>query len=539
MMVDTVTPRLRKIEREIDSEYKANPLVSLPFGEACWNVMVFYEDYAIRDIVRFRTPTVHELAAKADYIVVQIQYPLRWLSEACKREPKCSYTYSEANYGAAFRLFDLAHNYNPFDSAFTYASHGYVNLQLDRNVISVIGGLLTDSRYEAYDRLILVSPKLPDFTYTNIISLIQPKLIVKEDNFHYQLGRRFVSQIMDFLLPVFEEQFHLPTNWVFPRYSVVEFRRLASVLGTLGFIHHIARLLAASQGCAGLAINNAILLIDPDRLFRLLARYSGIEGQKVNYFIEDFTYGSRGVKHPDPALQPIIPLDSKTLAIMPNIIINCSMERNWISLMNRIAEDRLNYLKLTNEKEDAMRRTILSKLTDSSLRIFHGRIPGAKDLPDIDLALISQRDKAVILAELKWFIAPAEVREVIEKSEEIRKGITQALILSQAYAESPHLFQEALGIDFSYTISFIVLSENMIGQDWVQDSRIPVLQADHFCRKASELSDLRILIDWITLRHYLPTEGIHYRVAPMRASIGRWILDWYGIEPLISGLFDP
>jgi hypothetical protein len=215
------------------------------------------------------------------------------------------------------------------------------------------------------------------------------------------------------------------------------------------------------------------------------------------------------------------------------------MERNWISLMNRIAEDRPNYLRLTNEKEDAMRRTILSKLTNPSLRIFNGRIPGAKDLPDIDLALISQRHKAVILAELKWFIAPAEVREVIEKSEEIRKGIAQAILLSQAYAKSPHLFHEALGFNFSYIISFIVLSENMIGQDWVQDPRIPVLQADHFCRKANELSDLRVLIDWITLRHYLPTEGIHYRFAPMRASIGRWSLDWYGIEPLISGLFDP
>ena len=57
-------------------------------------------------------------------------------------------------------------------------------------------------------------------------------------------------------------------------------------------------------------------------------------------------------------------------------------------------------------------------------------------LPDVDLAIISDSEKMCLLLELKWFIDPAEAREIIEKSEEIEKGISQVLQLKQAFGNN-------------------------------------------------------------------------------------------------------
>lgn len=501
--------------------------------------MAFYEDFAMGDIIQVKFPSIHDSAAKADYIVVHLQYPIRWLYSSCAVGNQERYGYSDSNYDASRLLFELSHEYGVFDTVFTYASRGHIELELNKSLISVKGGYFTDSRYEAYDRLIPIRRTLPDFTRTNIVDLVQSHLIVREDTFHYQLGRRLVSQAMDFLKPIFSAQYQLPDHWEFPRYSLIEFRRMASVLGSLGFIHYIARILSAQQGCVGLCINSAILVIDPSRLSKLLERYSGVEARKVEYFIEDFTLGSRGIRTPDPAIQPLVRLTPSMVGVMPNLIINSSMERNWISLINRIAGDRPSYLRLANDKEQVMRTSIVTSMTSQEVQSFTGRFPGDKNLPDIDLALISQKDKVVLVIELKWFIAPSEVREVLEKSEEISKGINQALALSDTFASSPELFYDILGVDNTYKFHFLVLSENSIGGDWIQDKRIPVLESSHFCRKANSLNDFRSLIEWMSERRYLPIEGTHYEIVPVHSSIGEWSLNWYGLNPLVTQQFDP
>jgi hypothetical protein len=39
---------------------------------------------------------------------------------------------------------------------------------------------------------------------------------------------------------------------------------------------------------------------------------------------------------------------------------------------------------------------------------------------------------------------------------------------------------------------------------------------------------------WLENREYLPTEGVHYQVFDLEASVGRWTLEWYGIKGLVD-----
>ena len=89
-------------------------------------------------------------------------------------------------------------------------------------------------------------------------------------------------------------------------------------------------------------------------------------------------------------------------------------------------------------------------------------------MSDIDLAIVNHSEKACLLLELKWFIAPTTAKERIHKSKRIKEGISQILKLKQAFMDNHKPLLEKLGIDSSYRLEGVVVSENWIGYGNVQ-----------------------------------------------------------------------
>ena len=529
---DKVSPQLRIIEKEIDNYFLLNPLVSHKFSTAAWYTMAIYEELAIKDFVQERELTIHDLAGKADYIVVHIQYPLRWLWTVCEKGGDPPKQINSKLYKAAWDIQLLAHEYIQFCSAYTYASYGLINLILDGNTIRPEKYMFSDSRYEVYDRLIKPQPVRNKPNTTEIAIKLAKGLTISEYDFHYQTGKRLVKTTIDILEPVFEELFELPPNWHFVKYSLVEFRKVSKVLLAMGFIHYIARIMAASNGVKGLALQKAILVLPLNKLEKQIVRYSNVTAHSVNEIISDLTFGSAGIRKPDPALQPIIPLNNEQVAIMPNLVISSSLERNFISLLNRIPEERNRYLSLVDEKEDFLRKELVGANLSFPIRHYNGSIPGRADLPDIDIAFISEDDQSAIVAEIKWFIGPSEPREVIEKGREIQRGVEQQKLMKKAFQNEPSHFFDCLSINKEFDILFIVISQNSIGPDWAQDPEIPVIQANHFLMKFSSVNNIKHMITWLRTRSYLPKEGEDYELITTMSSIGEWNLEWYGFKSL-------
>ena len=80
-----------------------------------------------------------------------------------------------------------------------------------------------------------------------------------------------------------------------------------------------------------------------------------------------------------------------------------------------------------------MRQHFTDDLSDKDFRFVNGNV---SNLPDVDLAIVNHSEKVCLLLELKWFIAPAEFGEVVEKSKAIKKGIRQSLKFKQAFADN-------------------------------------------------------------------------------------------------------
>ena len=536
---DKLTPELQKAEQEVDDYYKSNPLLKFPFATAAWALLAFAEESMLK--ARGDGEGSQYYGIITDNFINDLNAPMYWLYNSCKKGGQAPFAWDDDVFQSSWDLFNLGQEYRPFVAAYTYARRGGLKLEILESTIRPADDFFTDVEYEAYNRLIKPHKSAKGLSSINLgnvlpVNAIKHSLKIQDNRFRYKLNPRMVSETMNSLKPIFDTLFSLPIKWQFSRYSLGDFRKVFEVISTIASIHLTARKLAIERGCAALGYADSIYVPTCNELLRRIVRYSGVSDAKVLSIFDDLTYGNRGIEHPDPALQPLIKLNSESYAIAPHLWICSAPERNLTILLNRLPSEKAIYAKLVNEKENLMRQRLTDALADEGFRFISGNVP---NLPDIDLAIIRDSEKACLLLELKWFIEPAMVGEIIYKSEEIKKGISQSLQLKRAFAENHKPLLEKLEIDFNYKLEGIVVSDNWIGHAKVQSPEIPVIQINHLAAKLKTAESLCSTMDWLKDRKYLPKPDQHFKVHNFTPTIGRWKLKWYEIEPLIKNAFFP
>jgi hypothetical protein len=530
---DNVSPELRTIEKEVDDYYMSNPLLNLSFSEAAWYLLAYYDDLNLIELKKSKNN--YDISILTDSLIVFLKYPLYWLWKNCKSGGTPSTTYNDDYYKACHELSLLAEEYEAFVSAFTYSSKGIVELELSENRIRPKNRW--DSRFDAYDRFtstLSKENKLENIPLEfNSLDQITSSVKVSGDNFNYKIGKRSIEAAIKYLSNHFDQAFRLPNSWEFSRYSLMEFRQIAKVLTALSFIHIVARNTAAQRGCIGMGYSNSLLLYSKSGLEWAIMKYANVTQKTALYFIDDMTYGNRGIKMPDPAIQPLIKLNQDCYAIAPFIFMGSSMERNLTILLNKIPEEHSQYSKLVHEKEIRMREMLKKEFSSPDIRFFDGSLPD-QTLPDIDLAVINDKEKIVMLFELKWFIEPSEQREVIEKTEEINKGVSQLTKILDFQKKSPDVIYEILKVDKTYEFAYAVMSENNIGLGQFLDPKISTINMWHFLKKYKSTGGFSGLLKWLANKEYLPIEGKHYQCVEIRGKVGQWEMEWWGIKILID-----
>ena len=536
---DNVSCELREIEKEIDSYYKSNPLLKLPFATAAWSLLAYAEDYILNE-QSDRISSIQDIHALGSDFITELEHSVSWLHHNCEQGGKISDAYNSDLYNASKDLFELGQKYDLVVFAYTYATDGALELELQGSTIQPTGDFFASIEYEAYN--ILIDPREPEegLFFLNPrnfpIEAIQHSLRIENDRFRYELDTRMVTDTITYLRPLFDRMFLLPSEWEFSHYTLEDFQKIFETICAIAHIHRAAHIIAVNQGVAHKGYLDSIYVKTYGELIRHVARYSDMAPIKVKSILDDLTYGGSGIKKPSPALQPLIKLNSKRYAIVPNIWICTSAERNFISLLNKLPSEKGIYTKFTNEKENLMRRRIITDLSNNDFELVWGKV---SNLGDVDLAIINHSEKTCLLLELKWFIAPTTAHERIEKSKEIKKGISQILKLKRAFVENYEPLLGKLNIDTSYRLEGVVVSENWIGYGNVQSPEVPVIRANHLIEKLKTTDSLRSTMQWLTDRKYLSKEGEHFKVCRPTTTIGNWSLKWYGIKPLIKDAFFP
>lgn len=516
-------------ENEIDSEFLNTPIIEVEFGQAIWTLLSVMEDRYLK-ITAINPIPVEQQHAYIDTLINSAAHPARALfrnnpesnSKITKRLVDDHYQWSQ-------EWIDSSIIYNAFNLIFPLWHKKKIKLTITENYIDT-GDLEVDSEkygYEAYNRIIRKDGNQQE-AYFDVDSVIEPimqNISISGEKFTLNFNPKLVSLLVKTYSRSLGGRHVLPKDWRIGGVSFDDFKVVFTTIQAMLHGWFIARVNVAGRGLPGLGYSSAVWVVGSKELVARLSRYTSIDKRKITIILGYLKFASHNIRDPDIAVQPLLELNNKEFALSPLLWINTNAERNFCTLLNKIPFERETYLSLTLNKEEILYQDLKEVLERLGYEVTRGRLSST----DVDLSIIDRKNKICACVELKWFIEPAEIRETIERSLELEKGVRQSsLILSLLKSGDKQLF-ELLGIDNTYRLSSFVGSRNWIGHSDVQSKEIPIIKIWHFIKKLLELDSLEGALNWLESRSYLPINGKEYWVVPVDLDTGSWKSRWYGI----------
>ena len=530
-----VEPTARVAEREIDAAYESAPLLARTYPDAMFHTLLVAEALLGRGGT---TLGRQDRAITLDMLINTLKHALGWI-RAKAAPPERRQTDIVEAVSQAEELLELAETYLAFATAYTYASRDIIDLQLDGRELRVTSTLTDETRYEAYN--LLVKPTLEthrgsnDFDQSELASAVRRAL--ESGVVHAALPTLRPVMVAAYRLfsrlsaPFYE----LPESWRFGDFNLAGFRKVNDALRAVVYVWQRIVEHAGSEDFPYAAFFP--FLVPRRELIAAVKDVTMLPRGEIARIIELLTYGSCGIDNPDPALQPLIELSAGTLVLSTPLVMGTAAERNLTALLNRLPTERRLYASLTQQKEALMRERMIRRLPPF-LHSWHGHLRGHNDTLQADLAVVGPGSETLLFLELKWFIDPAEPRELDERSEELEKGVVQCKRLTDAVRADPKLVTIVTNHTISH-ISAAVVSANWIGLANVQDSEVPIINEEHLLAKIASTADLRTVTSWLVTRAYLPVEQVHFRTHVDRVSLAGSNLDWYGIEAVQKEAYLP
>ena len=505
-----VSDQLRAAEREVDTAYKSNRLIQLPRSLAIWYFLAECEERYLRLFdPSSPAPIYQQVSAFPDVLIHLAKWPMRWLWSDCRRSGPFSVGYRRDLYDAANDLAELGAKYVDYETVFSYASRGILNLELDGRTIRTAGRLREDTRWDAYDRLVDATEEPISKELSNpideIFSIVASKVTVYRNRFKYPLNKDMFSRALAAAGPVLDRLCRFPLDWKLTHYDIGEYLAVLKSIWILSCIHFVARFAAAMQGCEGRGYTLGPIILNQTALVNRLSEYTGLRRRIVRDIFADLTFGGGGMANPDIALQPLVPIDDIQCMWSPCIVMSSALERNLLILMNRLPSGRSAYSLLSGRCESLLRDSFRDGLAHTDLRLWSGNVPNWGGAADIDLAIIDDRDSCCLLLELKSFIGPADPREVFQKTQEIERGVRQIQRRRERLSTDRQSLDQVLGINEVYSIGFAVVSETSVGLSVVQVEDVPVIRSTHLISHIRQGRRLGEVWEWLSTGSYLPT----------------------------------
>jgi hypothetical protein len=525
------TAAVENAEGEIDATFAANGLKSVPYGQAVWTLLSQTEDSYIKAL--HSKSDVTELDIFTDIRLNALTYPLRVCHRECPPSTKLRNKLIDDHYQFAWDWLQLAdHHYYNFHSIFPLWRRGKLNIRAEGNRLHV-DVPKGEKAYEAYNRLLQKDAR-PERTgilpHEAIGKAVLAKTSFGKDWYRVNFDPRLVEQLVSGLASFVAPRHTLPEEWAFDGFTLGQYKKVLVTLQAMLWGWMVARNLLVER-LHGIGYRSAVWVISTDELSNRLARYTGLEQGTVQRVLMLMTFGAAGIRNPDIAIQPLLDLRNGYFALSPFVWLNTHAERNLCVLLNQIPEQRTLYDRLKNEKESLLKAEIKAFLSGLKLEVREGEV----DRTDVDVAIIDRESKRCLCLELKWFIEPAEIREVQQRTEELREGVAQAKKIAALFASKDRrLLENVLGIEAGYEFMVAVASQNWIGHSEAQDQDVPIVKIWHLLHAIKDFGSLGRAMKWLKNREYMPKEGADFEIVPIEIACGSWSASWYGIKPLVA-----
>ena len=441
-----------EIEKEIDQLHTTNPIFGLSFEKAAWHLLMVLEDRLFDSSMRDRK--LHNAIAEADNYVNALRPPFEWISERCKKTGEVPVGRVTQNYQDASELLKLAVKYNHCTTIFPLLRKKRLTIEVGEESFSCKRVDEIDFRYEAYNRLAPVElANSPQFdSPTSQFEKLASILVIRNDDFQIKWKHGILREFTEIINKVMDGAYKLDKHSQFSHFTLKEFRSVFSVLSAICFCWIKTREQMALNGSNQHSQNSPLLVFETERLIALVNRTAGLKNKAlVRSIIRYLTYGGladQGLRVLDPALQPLIPIAANQVAIAPYWFSSLSPERNIYVLLNLIDAEKEFCNTLKSKKESKMQNKLEAVTASKEWKTKKGHMVSRKQNMELDFAIVDPDSRTVLLMELKWFVAPAEIRETLHRHEDLKKGIEQCKKRVE-FLESDSLAKEWMAVDLS------------------------------------------------------------------------------------------
>lgn len=373
-------------------------------------------------------------------------------------------------------------------------------------------------------------------TAPDAVSQIAKKTKKKNEFLSYTMDLQLALRLRESLprQPTF-----IPDNWSFPWGDTRSTQALIDALCLRCIYHLVANHFGRKKWRRHLLDGTratVCLCVKSDDLVRQLALLSNIPRSLVQRFVEYLTYGN-GTTHPDPALQPLVPINEGQCLIPCVHWLSSHHGRNILTLQNRL--DREHFDSLSSAFEEAMTKRVVEGIRKQwpTLRT-NKHVPGAAAAGELDLTVLDERNKALLVVELRWMLPPGDAREVRERACDAREKPAQLgrminVVKSGLIATLKDFF--SIRVDASqlalWEVYGVVVIEGASGFG-ADLNDLPIMPSRVFIAGLQTIDSLRTFNSWSTSLDWLPNESSHYTIAVDARRVGETTIDMPGVRLL-------
>ena len=271
---------------------------------------------------------------------------------------------------------------------------------------------------------------------------LKERISIQDEDLCYELTGEVIDAFSEIASKQWEVTKTLPSSWKFDLFSLEEYRKVWIALATLSYIHLFSSLTIRD---ALVRLKNNTIIQPMDNIISYVESMTNVDKKIVKNILEYITYEPEK-KNVDIMYQPIVVMPGSIAVIAPILFVGSQPERNLLSVVS--SKTDFEHSKEVNDLENLMVEEIEEILQKHSNLVIvkHRNLEGR--LPDIDLGIYDPDSNAVLLCELKWFMAADSSREVYAREDDITHGCEQSSqIMAYAMKDKKAFMKKVFEVD--------------------------------------------------------------------------------------------
>ena len=479
---------LDELENRLDEGFETSLLPSDELYNARWALCVAGENahrnLAAQNTAEWLGSNFREAQSRIIARLDRYKYELKFSLDLCERKLHQGQTngislVDEWSYNAAFKLLsEASDNFLYAVNTFTSVRSGTTKFyklpdgavaverpafQTEYRVLEVLVG--ADREFQGLNplsalMLVLAGPKVivpdRDFVYEwapEIWDIVR-RARISRNRVKYQFITRLGRALID---SVISDCSLVPQQWNFPWGSREISHQFFQALQVRCLYHFFSVHFGSSRASlTDGGYNQICLALKRTALLRDIAAITELVPSDVQQMLEALTLGN-GVRSPDPALQPLIPVGPEEIALPAFIILSSNWERNLLSLHARTSPSTFDRNSHIFESE------MVSRLDAEASRYFSVRknfwIRSSGRSEEIDVLLVDRQSLSILICELRWILQPGDAREVVSKSQVCRDKVKQVQRKLEFAQHEINVLLKVLGVETGakWTVNAVVI----------------------------------------------------------------------------------